>query len=207
MRQSNDPARHADEQRVIEDHRQTAHKLALYRGYVGAWGNILAQAKLPVRIKHLFFLDTHCGAGRHGSREHPDGAVIGTPLMACHEARRLQRRYPGLTVHAVLGLQTGPVQLVAATPTSFTFVALSGHAEHAPGATITFSIYQQGPDLYLRVTATYENNDPPVGWLKQNFSWNVWFQMSFNVIGMAYELANGCLPTSFGNPSAPPSFD
>lgn len=99
MRHSNDPARHADEQRVIEDHRQTAHKLALYRAYVGAWGNILAQAKLPVPVKHLFFIDTHCGAGRHGSREHPDGAVIGSPLIACHEARRLQRRYPGLIVH------------------------------------------------------------------------------------------------------------
>lgn len=99
MRHSNDPARHADEQRVIEDHRQTAHKLAFYRAYVGAWGNILAQAKVPVPVKHLFFLDTHCGAGRHGSREHPDGGVIGSPLIACHEARRLQRRYPGLTVH------------------------------------------------------------------------------------------------------------
>jgi len=100
MRHPNDTARHADERRIVEDHRQTAHKLALYRLYVGAWGNILAQAKLPDGPpKHLFLLDTHCGAGLHGSREHPDGAVIGSPLIAANEARRLQRRYPGLTVH------------------------------------------------------------------------------------------------------------
>src|SRR5437667_7863336 len=100
MRSTHDPAKHADEQRIVEDHRQTAHKLALYRLYVGAWGNILAQAILPKgRPKHLFLVDTHCGAGLHGSREHPDGAVIGSPLIAANEARRLQRRYPGLTVH------------------------------------------------------------------------------------------------------------
>jgi three-Cys-motif partner protein len=100
MRHTHDPARHADEQRLIEDHRQTAHKLALYRAYVGAWGNILAQAKLPKGPpKHLFLVDTHCGAGLHGSREHPDGGVIGSPLIAANEARRLQRRYPGLAVH------------------------------------------------------------------------------------------------------------
>ncbi len=99
MRHSNDPARHLDEQRVIEDHAQTAQKLTLYRGSVGVWGNILAQARLPMPVTDLFYIDTHCGAGRHGSREHPDEWVIGTPLIACHEARRLQRRYPRIKVH------------------------------------------------------------------------------------------------------------
>src|SRR5579859_4240712 len=100
MRSSHDPRKHADEQRIIEDHRQTAQKLALYRAYVGPWGNILVNAKLPSGpVTDLFYIDTHCGAGRHGSREHPDGAVIGSPLIACHEARRLQRRYPKVTVH------------------------------------------------------------------------------------------------------------
>jgi len=94
-----DHARHADEQRVIEDHAQTAQKLTFFRGYAGAWGNILAQARLPVPITDLFYIDTHCGAGRHASREHPDQGVLGTPLIACHEARRLQRRYPRLKVH------------------------------------------------------------------------------------------------------------
>jgi three-Cys-motif partner protein len=99
MRHSHDSARHTDEVRVIEDHAQTAQKLTFYRGYAGAWGNILAQAKLSQPITDIFLIDTHCGAGRHGSREHPDGAVLGTPLIACQEARRLQRRYPKLTVH------------------------------------------------------------------------------------------------------------
>lgn len=99
MRHSNDPAQHADEQRVIEDHAQTAQKLTLFRGYAGAWGNILAQARLPVSVTDLFYIDTHCGAGRHGSREHPDQSVVGTPLIACHEGRRLQRRYPRVKVH------------------------------------------------------------------------------------------------------------
>jgi len=99
MRHPHDPARHHDELRIVEDHRQTAQKLTLYRGYVGPWGNILANAKLARPVTELFYLDTHCGAGRHASREHPDGGVIGSPLIACHEARRLQRRYPNLTVH------------------------------------------------------------------------------------------------------------
>src|SRR2546422_1806541 len=99
MRPSYESAKHTDELRVIEDHAQTAQKLSFYRGYAGAWGNILARAKLDPSVTDIFFVDTHCGAGRHGSREHPDGAVLGTPLIACHEARRLQRRYPKLTVH------------------------------------------------------------------------------------------------------------
>ena len=99
MRPSYESAKHTDELRVIEDHAQTAQKLSFYRGYAGAWGNILALAKLDPPVKDIFFVDTHSGAGRHGSREHPDGAVLGTPLIACHEARRLQRRYPKLTVH------------------------------------------------------------------------------------------------------------
>src|SRR5690348_1572271 len=99
MRRPGDPAKHHDEKRVIEDHAQTAQKLTYYRGYAGAWGNILAQAKLPMSVTDLFYVDTHCGAGKHGSREHPDQWVIGTPLIACHEARRLQRRFPRLQVH------------------------------------------------------------------------------------------------------------
>ncbi len=99
MRHSNDHAKHTDEQRVIEDHAQTAQKLNFYRGYAGAWGNVLAQARLPVPVTDLFYIDTHCGAGRHASREHPDQGVLGTPLIACHEARRLQRRHSRLTVH------------------------------------------------------------------------------------------------------------
>jgi len=99
MRHSNDPAKHGDEQRVIEDHAQTAQKLTFYRGYAGAWGNVLAQARLPTPVTDLFYIDTHCGAGRHASREHPDKGVLGTPLIACHEARRLQRRYARLKVH------------------------------------------------------------------------------------------------------------
>ncbi len=107
---------------------------------------------------------------------------------------------------AVFGQHTAPVQLTAATPTSFTLVALNGHWEHAPGATITFSIYQQGPNLFFQVTATYENNNWFVGAIKKSFSWSVWELMSGNVSAMAYELANACAP-SWGNNPAPPSFD
>jgi len=99
MRHAPDSKRHGDERRPIEDHIQTAQKLGLYRTSVGQWGNILAKAHLPRSVTDLFLIDTHCGAGQHSSREHPDGRVFGSPLIACHEARRLQRRYPGIRVH------------------------------------------------------------------------------------------------------------
>jgi len=91
---------HGDESRFIEDHAQTAQKLSVVRSYFGIYGNILASANLTrFDNKHIFLIDTHAGAGMHASREHPDGVVPGTPLIACHEAVRLQRRYPGLRVH------------------------------------------------------------------------------------------------------------
>ncbi len=91
---------HGDENRFIEDHAQTAQKLAVVRAYLGVYGNIIASVGKPqFNNRDIFFVDTHAGAGMHASREHPDKLVAGTPLIACHEGVRLQRRYPGLRVH------------------------------------------------------------------------------------------------------------
>lgn len=93
---------HGDQRRFIEDHVQTAQKLTVFRGYLPIWGSILAASRSSAfNHRDLFIVDTHAGAGLHGSREHPDGYVFGTPLIACHEARRLQRRHKGLRVHVI----------------------------------------------------------------------------------------------------------
>jgi RHS repeat-associated protein len=105
---------------------------------------------------------------------------------------------------AVLGQHCAPVQLAAATQTSFTLVALNNHCEHVAGSTITFSVCQQGSNLYFQVAATYENNNPVIGALKTFFSWATWEVMSGNVSSLAYGLAR---PPPRGSNPAPPSFD
>lgn len=85
---------HPDQGRFVEDHRQTEHKLDLYRRYAPRWGSIMATARGGYfDPSHLFLIDGFAGAGIHRSREHPDGALHGTALLACYTARDLQRRH------------------------------------------------------------------------------------------------------------------
>lgn len=92
------PAIHVDESNYIEEHAQTSHKLRVLRRYYRAYGNILLNSNIP-NPYDLFFIDTHAGAGLHGSREHPLGYLYGSPLIACFEGRTLQRRNAKATVH------------------------------------------------------------------------------------------------------------
>jgi three-Cys-motif partner protein len=91
---------HPDETRIVEDHAQTAHKLAVWGKYPGAWATIIANAR-AVRFNNrdLWVVDTHAGAGLHLSREHPDGIQPGTPILACYAARSVQQRNPGTRLH------------------------------------------------------------------------------------------------------------
>jgi three-Cys-motif partner protein len=92
--------RHPDETRVAEDHEQTAHKLAVWFRYPGAWATIIAHSKVRTFDRdQMWVVDTHAGAGLHLSQEHPDGVRPGTPILACYAARNVQRRNPGVKVH------------------------------------------------------------------------------------------------------------
>ncbi len=100
QRPASTPPPHPDETRIVEDHAQTAHKLAVWGKYPGAWATIIANAR-AVRFNNrdLWVVDTHAGAGIHLSREHPDGIQPGTPILACYAARSVQQRNPGTRVH------------------------------------------------------------------------------------------------------------
>jgi three-Cys-motif partner protein len=85
---------HPDQSRFVEDHRQTEHKLDLFRRYPPRWASILASARGGyVDASHLFLVDGCAGAGIHRSRDHPDGLIPGTALLACYTAREIQRRH------------------------------------------------------------------------------------------------------------------
>jgi len=90
---------HPDELRVVEDHQQTEHKLDLIRRYFGAYPTIIARAKRLPNNREAWLIDTHAGAGQHGSREDPDGFRFGSPLIACHEAQMVQKRFQRFRVH------------------------------------------------------------------------------------------------------------
>jgi three-Cys-motif partner protein len=91
--------RHPDETRIVEDHEQTAHKLAIWAKYPGAWATIIARTRSRTfRSDEMWIVETHAGAGLHLSREHPDGVRPGTPVLACYAARDVQRRNPGVKV-------------------------------------------------------------------------------------------------------------
>jgi len=86
--------------KVVEERRQTQHKLELMERYWGAWCTILARtvnrfAFCPTR---LWLVDTHAGSGEHESASDPDGKIEGTPTLAALAARDTQRRFPGIEV-------------------------------------------------------------------------------------------------------------
>jgi len=74
------------------------------RRYWGAWGAIVAQAGKNGKLnhEHMWFVDAFAGAGLHASDEHPYGALPGSALSACYQARNIQRKYPECRVHVRL---------------------------------------------------------------------------------------------------------
>jgi len=99
------PDLHVDEQKPIEAHKQTEHKLDVWRRYTGRYLSIIARANEKNRFfrgDHVFVVDLFAGAGRHGSTENPLGEVPGTARLACHAARSVQRAHPRTTVHVRL---------------------------------------------------------------------------------------------------------
>lgn len=90
---------HPDELRIVEDHQQTEHKLDVIRRYFGAYPTIIARARSLPKNREAWLIDTHAGAGQHGSREDPDGYRFGSPLIACREARMVQKHFPRFRVH------------------------------------------------------------------------------------------------------------
>lgn len=110
---SSAPKYHQDEQRILELHKQTAHKLDLMRMYFGQYPSILAQAgkRRKVNADHIWIIDACCGAGRHLSQEHPLNEVPGTAIQACIEAQEVQRRFPDTDMHVrLIDLDTGVCQ-------------------------------------------------------------------------------------------------
>jgi three-Cys-motif partner protein len=99
MTPSNKPHEHPDELRIVEDHQQTEHKLDVMRRYFGAYPTIIARARRLPNNREAWLIDTHAGAGQHGSRQDPDGYRFGSPLIACHEARMVQKHFARFRVH------------------------------------------------------------------------------------------------------------
>jgi three-Cys-motif partner protein len=99
MTSSDKPHLHPDELRIVEDHQQTEHKLDLIRRYFGAYPTIVARARRLPNNREVWLIDTHAGAGQHGSREDPDGYRFGSPLIACYEARMVQKHFARFRVH------------------------------------------------------------------------------------------------------------
>jgi len=74
------------EQDPVERRKQTASKLAVLRGYYGAWPNAILQGLKkrspgPVRAD-LWIIDLFAGRGWYESAGAPEGRVPGTPTMA-----------------------------------------------------------------------------------------------------------------------------
>ena len=92
-------SQHPDEERVVEDHHQTEHKLDVMRRYFGAYPSIIARARNIPNNRECWIVDTHAGAGLHRSRDDPDGRRYGSPLIACSEAQVVQRLNQGFKVH------------------------------------------------------------------------------------------------------------
>lgn len=88
-----------DELRKVEDHHQTEHKLDVVRRLYGSYLNIVAGAKTLPNRREAWLVETHAGAGLHRSREDPDGRRYGSALIACQEARYVQKRFPQFRVH------------------------------------------------------------------------------------------------------------
>lgn len=86
---------------VIEDHRQTAHKLEVVPDYQYLWAVILAQAGQGKPRQDYFLVDLHGGTGKYVSRER--GWIPGTVPMACSVARyaKLKVRTAEIRVRAV----------------------------------------------------------------------------------------------------------
>ena len=98
------PRLHTDEQRIIELHKQTEHKVDLMRRYYGQYPSIIATAgkRGTVNAEHIFLIDAFAGAGAHLTRQTNTSQVPGTAVQACIEARRVQREFPGTTMHVRL---------------------------------------------------------------------------------------------------------
>jgi three-Cys-motif partner protein len=98
------PRLHSDEQRIIELHKQTEHKVDLMRRYYGQYPSIIATAgkRGNVNAEHIFLIDAFAGAGAHLTRQTNTSQVPGTAVQACIEARRVQREFPGTTMHVRL---------------------------------------------------------------------------------------------------------
>jgi three-Cys-motif partner protein len=88
------------EEKVVEERRQTQHKLELMERYWGAWCTILARTtgKFAFCPTRLWLIDTHAGSGEHPSATDPDGKIEGTPALAALAARDTQKRFPGIEV-------------------------------------------------------------------------------------------------------------
>ncbi len=78
---------------------RTTAKLEMLRHYLGAWFNILANARHAIR-GHLFddlvYLDGFCGRGEYG-----DGQ-LGSPVVAVQHANTVAASRGDLKVHVIL---------------------------------------------------------------------------------------------------------
>lgn len=92
---------HPDEERAVETRAQTEHKLQIMRRYYGKYLGILTRPASAARDR-VFLVDLFAGAGLHLSADHADGAIDGTPLLACTYARASQRRAEGARVRVRL---------------------------------------------------------------------------------------------------------
>lgn len=145
-------APHPDEIRIVEDHEQTAHKLAIWFRYPGAWATIIAHSKVRSFDKdQMWVVDTHAGAGLHGSREHPDGVRPGTPMLACYAARNVQRRNPGVKVH-VRAIDIRPEYVLKLRERVQPFIAAAGPDQ------VDVEVY--GDDFAARVPSILAETTP-----------------------------------------------